>query len=341
MTLAQLTKDFLDYLEIEKNRSVLTRRNYTFYLGRFVTYAEKRGCTKPTQISADLVREYRLWLNRLIDTHGDALKRKTQNYHIIVLRAFLKYIAKRDVQSLAAEKIELGKEEDRHIEFLEGEELQRLLEAPLEIVKRATASGHRQWRGPAECGDGVPSEGGKTRNVKRELSIISLRDKAMLEMLFSTGLRVAELVHVKRVEMNPKKGELTVRGKGGKVRLVFMSDVACEWLQKYLDKRPDLSPYLFARHDRRSNNAADVPLTPRSVQRMVEHYARAAGITKRITPHTLRHSLATDLLKNGADIRAVQAILGHSSITTTQIYTHVTDAHLREVHERYHSRRRG
>ncbi|MBI4262703.1 tyrosine-type recombinase/integrase [Candidatus Uhrbacteria bacterium] len=330
-TLTQLTKDFLDYLEIEKNRSVLTRRNYTFYLGRFLRFAEKRGCKNPVQITADLVREYRLWLNRHTNTQGNTLRRKTQNYHIIVLRAFLKYIAKRDVQSLAAEKIELGKEEDRHIEFLEGEELQRLLDAPISL------SSQERGRRRAEL---AQAQGG-VRSKSPRVTIIPLRDKAMLEMLFSTGLRVAELVSVKRVEMNPKKGELTVRGKGGKVRLVFLSDVAREWLQKYLDKRPDLSPYLFARHDRRSNNAADVPLTPRSVQRMVEHYARAAGITKRITPHTLRHSLATDLLKNGADIRAVQAILGHSSITTTQIYTHVTDAHLREVHERYHSRRRG
>lgn len=317
MTIAQLAKEFLDYLEIEKNRSLLTRRNYTFYLGRFVQFADQRKCIKPTQISAELVREYRLQLNRFADTRGDGLKRTTQNYHVIVLRAFLKYIAKRDIQTLAAEKIELGKQEDRHIEFLEGEELQRLLEAPLRSHKNTEAPKHEN-----------------TREVAR------LRDKAMLEMLFSTGLRVAELVRVKREEMNPKKGEFTVRGKGGKVRLVFLSDVAREWLQKYLEKRPDLSPYLFARHDRRSNNASDVPLTPRSVQRIVEQYARAAGITKRITPHTLRHSLATDLLKNGADIRSVQAILGHSSITTTQIYTHVTDTRLREVHEKYHSRRK-
>ncbi|MBI4276279.1 tyrosine-type recombinase/integrase [Candidatus Uhrbacteria bacterium] len=324
MTLAALAKNFFDYLEIEKNRSILTRRNYEFYLGRFLRYAEKRGCTKPSQINADMVREYRLWLNRLTDERGGSLKRKTQNYHIIVLRAFLKYLAKRDIHTLAAEKIELGKEEGRQIAFLEGEELQRLLEAPLQNQKSNV-------KGPASA----------QATAGRHMSIVALRDKAMLETLFSTGLRVAELARLKREDVNVKKGEFSVRGKGSKIRLVFLSPVAQEWLKKYNETRPDLSPYLFARYDRRAKGNDDAPLTPRSIQRIVEKYAKMAGITKNITPHTLRHSLATDLLKNGADIRSVQAILGHSSITTTQIYTHVTDQRLREVHDKYHSKRRG
>lgn len=267
---------------------------------------------RPEQITNDLVRQYRLMLNRRVDRRGEGLKKSTQNYHLIALRSFLKYCAKRDVATLAPEKIELAKQSERQVEFLEGEELERLLAAPIQ-VHGAQSTVHSK--------------------------IVVLRDKAILETLFSTGLRVSELAQLRRENVNLKKDEFTVRGKGGKLRLVFLSPSAQEWLTRYCNDRRDVSPYLFVRHDRAGKDAADEkPLTARSIQRLVERYARAAGITKRITPHVLRHSFATDLLRNKADIRSVQAMLGHASITTTQIYTHVTDARLREVHQKHHSR---
>lgn len=315
MTITQLLTDFLDHLEIEKNRSALTRKNYAFYLSRFIAFAKERRVLRPEQITNDLVRQYRLMLNRRRDGRGEGLKKSTQNYHLIALRSFLKYCAKRDVTTLAPEKIELAKQSERQVEFLEGEELDRLLEVPLLARNKKQDTGY---------------------------NIVVLRDKAILETLFSTGLRVSELAQLRRENVNLKKDEFTVRGKGEKLRLVFLSPPAREWLTRYCNERRDVSPYLFVRHDRAGKDVADEqPLTPRSVQRLVEKYARAAGITKRITPHVLRHSFATDLLHNKADIRSVQAMLGHASITTTQIYTHVTDARLREVHQKHHSRQTG
>jgi len=309
MKISALVKEFLDYLEIEKNRSPRTRANYGFYLQRFVDHA---GDLSPGNITAEKVRTYRLYLNRLADVRGRPLEKKTQNYHLIALRAFLKYLAKRDIESLAAEKIELGKVPERQVAFLEGDDLERLLNAPL---------------GPARS--------------KSTIGIVDLRDKAILELLFSTGLRVSELCNLKREDVNLKRDEFTVRGKGSKLRVVFLSDDAKKALGNYLEKRADLAPHLFVRADRAiERGSADEPLTPRSVQRLVTHYARAAGITKRITPHTMRHSYATDLLRNGADIRSVQSMLGHSSITTTQIYTHITNQQLREVHKAFHGTRR-
>ncbi|KPJ85370.1 hypothetical protein AMJ57_03305 [Parcubacteria bacterium SG8_24] len=306
-----LIRDFLEYLEIERNRSVRTVRNYDFYLQRFFDWAE---WIKPEGITPELIRKYRLWLNRFRDTQGETLKKNTQNYHLIALRAFLKYLAKRDIKTLAPEKIELARTPERTVEFLEANELERLLEAPF-------------FGTPKGDGEGI--------------SLIVYRDKAILEMLFSTGLRVSELAGLTKEMVNLKREEFTVRGKGDKPRVVFLSNQARYWLGEYLKRRGDLSPYLFASHDRAGKKRDDSRgLTARSIQRIVEKYARAAGITKRITPHTIRHTFATDLLRNGADIRSVQAMLGHSSITTTQIYTHITDQRLREVYESFHAKRR-
>lgn len=263
-----------------------------------------------------MVRQYRLWLNRLADVHGESLKKNTQNYHLIALRSFLKYLAKRDVLTLASEKIELAKMPDRDVSFLDGGDLERLLQAPLK-----DASGTIMDAG---------------------LTLTQLRDKAIVELLFSTGLRVSELAKLKKGDVNLKRDEFTVRGKGGKSRVVFTSEQARFWVKRYLDARKDMNEYLLVSHDRaqkaqkRSAKKEDAPLTDRSVQRVVERLTREAGITKSVTPHTLRHSYATDLLRNGADIRAVQQMLGHSSITTTQIYTHITDKGLREIHKKFH-----
>jgi site-specific recombinase XerD len=311
MRLSKLLPQFLDYLEIEKNRSLCTRDNYCFYLNRFIGWAKD---PEPREISADLVREYRLWLNRLTDSAGEPLKKNTQNYHLIALRSFLKYLARRDVESLAPDKIELGRMPERQVEFLDARELERLLESPLKDPRGVMA---------------------------QKLTPIMLRDKAVLEMLFSTGLRVSELAGLLREQVNLDRDEFTVRGKGKKLRVVFLSHQAKYWLGQYLKKRRDVSPFLFVAHDRAQKGRDDaLGLTPRSVQRIVERYSRLAGITKKITPHTMRHTFATDLLMNGADIRSVQSLLGHSSITTTQVYTHITNQHLRGIHAEFHAKKR-
>jgi len=316
--------DFLEYLEIEKNRSQQTVRNYDFYLRRFVNWLGEKK--KPDDIEAENVRQYRLWLNRLADVHGEPLKKNTQNYHLIALRSFLKYLAKRDVKTLAPEKIELMRMPDREVCFLDGGDLNRLLEAPLT----------------------TQNTNNKTQTID---ALIKYRDKAIIELLFSTGLRVSELAKLKKDNVNLKKEEFTVIGKGRKSRVVFLSEQARYWLQKYLEKRTDPNPHLFISHDKRTGkiiklknskiNSEDQPLTPRSIQRLIQKYAKAAGITKPVTPHTLRHSFATDLLQNGADIRSVQTMLGHSSITTTQIYTHITDKELKNIYKKFHGQKRG
>jgi len=289
-------------------------------LKRFSDWAK---IEKPQQIDAELVRQYRLYLNRL-EVKGPpagGLKKITQNYHVIALRNFLKYLAKRDIKTLTAEKIELAKQAPREVEFLEGDELDRLLKSP---------------------------EGDSAR---------ALRDRALLEILFSTGLRVSEVCKLNRDSFNLNKGEFSVRGKGEKIRVVFLSETAKLALKTYLMKRKDIEPALFVRilkgkpsqavdsirtdtGKAQQVRLAQLRLTPRSVQRIIKKYAIKAGITRRVTPHTLRHSFATDLLISGADIRSVQAMLGHSSITTTQIYTHVTDKQLKEVHKSFHGRKR-
>lgn len=308
--LREYIRDFCDYLEIEKNRSRRTRENYGFYLGRFAEWCERHGrVSDPKQVTLETVRQFRLWLNRLEDAHGEPLKKNTQNYHLIALRAFLKYLAKRDVASLSPDKIELGKQPERHVDFLEADEVQRLLAAPLkqdapDIVKR--------------------------------------RDRAVLELLWSTGLRVSELCDLKLEHINFQRNEFSVKGKGSKYRVVFFSDDAKACVKNYLDARKDVSPMVFIGHDRAKGGRSELKgLTPRSVQRIVERCAKLAGITKSVSPHTLRHSFATDLLMNGADLRSVQTLLGHASVTTTQIYTHITDSHLQEVYKAFHDKRRG
>lgn len=300
---------FLEYLEVERNRSRLTLRNYDHYLKRFVDFCAKQGVDDPGDVDLELVRSYRLFLNRL-SQKDKMLKIITQNYHLIALRSFLKYLAKRDVKSLTAEKIELPKTPARTVEFLDLEDVERLIKATDQEKNNLT-----KWR-----------------------------DRAILEMLFSTGLRISELVSMKRDNLNLKRGEFAVRGKGDKMRLVFLSPGAIDHLKKYLDAREDNSKALFVRHDAKESVEKQMEsmseklsgLTPRTVQRIVKKYAKLAGIMKKITPHTLRHSFATDLLANGADIRSVQELLGHASISTTQIYTHLTNKRLRDVYDNFH-----
>lgn len=303
--LDQLITDFLEYLEIERGRSDRTIRNYNFYLRRFSDFANN---PLPNLVTRDKIHEYRLWLNRMESgRQREQLSKSTQNYHLIALRSFLKYLARQAVTSLPSEQIELAKTPMRQVEFLEIEELDRLLKAP-----DRTAHG-----------------------------LIALRDKAILELLFSTGLRVSELSNLKMENVNLKRDEFTIRGKGGKTRLVFLSSTAKDAIKAYLEKRRDASPYIYVCHDRAKLGREETgPLTPRSIQRMVERYAVAVGITKHITPHTLRHTFATDLLLSGADIRSVQSMLGHSSITTTQIYTHITNNQMKDVYKKFHGKNR-
>lgn len=292
--------DFLEYLEIEQNRSQKTIRNYDHYLTRLTDFA---GDITVRDIDPELIRKWRLWLNRLGTNVSDELQKNTQNYHLIALRSFLKFCAKRDIVALPADKIELARTVRKQVTFLTPEELGRLF-------------------GQADLS-----------------TLPGLRDRAILELLFSSGLRVSELVGLDRDHINLKRREFTVRGKGQKDRPIFISQEAADAIQAYLDKRTDTSRPLFARYS--GKKTVDTSgnfhrLTARSVQRMVAKYALLAGITKHVSPHTLRHSFATDLLMNGADLRSVQALLGHSNISTTQIYTHVTDPHLKSVHEKFH-----
>lgn len=304
-SLHHLITDFLEYLEVERGRSARTIRNYDFYLHRFSSWAKNPAASN---ITRDLIHKYRLYLNRLEQGRDEiTIKKSTQNYHLIALRSFLKYLARQDIASLPPEQIELAKQSKRTVDFLEADELSGLLARPLK------------------------SGGG----------LLSLRDKAILELLFSAGLRVSELTSLKMEQVNLKRDEFTVRGKGDKPRVCFLSDSAKAALKAYFDKRRDASPYLFVSHDRakgKRHNAG--PLTPRSVQRIVERYATEVGITKKITPHTLRHTFATDLLMGGADIRSVQSMLGHESITTTQVYTHITNKQMKDVHKRFHGTQR-
>lgn len=280
----------------------MTIRNYEFYLQRFISWAKDPATDA---VSSEVVRQYRLYLNRLEDGRkGGTLKKSTQNYHLIALRSFLKYLARNDVQTLASEKIELAKQGSRDVSFLDASDLARLLEAPF------------KYDAP---------------------KMIQLRDRAILELFFSTGLRVSELANLRITNINLNRDEFTIRGKGDKNRIVFLSHQAKHSLKEYLDMRDDESPFLFIRYDRAKSGADEIgAITPRSIERLVQRYSVAAGIPKHVTPHTLRHSFATDLLINGADIRSVQSMLGHSSITTTQIYTHITNQQLRDVHKAFH-----
>lgn len=288
----QLLRDYLNYLEIEKNRSPKTRENYEHYLKEFLKFSKVRS---PKDITDGIVREFRMTLARR------DIKKLTQSYYIIALRNFLKYMAKRDVKTLAAEKIELPKTPSRQIEVLEYGDLERLLAAPKGTTLR------------------------------------DLRDKAILETFFSTGLRLSELCSLSRY-VDLRRGEVSVRGKGDKLRIVFVADSAREAIKKYLEKRSDAEEKLFVSIDKAGKVIG--PITPRAVQRLVVARAREAGIAKKIHAHQLRHSFATDLLMNGADLRSVQVLLGHSNIATTQVYTHLTNKELREIHQAFHGKRR-
>jgi site-specific recombinase XerD len=308
--LKRLVEEFLEYLEVERGRSQKTAENYDRYLKRFLDFAtSKNQDLRVSEINLDLVHKYRIYLNRLTNKKGETLSKKTQNYHVVALRSFLKYLAKKDINSLSAEKVELPKIGDREIIVLNDQELERLMTA---------------------------ASGGK---------LSQLRDRAILETFFATGLRVSELAGLTRDQINLKQGEFNIKGKGEKTRLAFLSPTAIEFLKRYLKKRDqvrkDRCPSLFIRLDSRSKDRQqNLALSIRSIQRIVEKYVKKAGITKKITAHALRHSFATDLLMNGADIRSVQIMLGHSSITTTQVYTHITDRQLKDVHRAFHGKRR-
>ena len=349
--LYKLKREFLEYCELEKGQSMLTINSYSRYLDRFLNFLtttkiqnddentnklsfsgrqrhdpgiqaprtqqnnfldpgsqatvrdDKETELLPEDITQDVVRQYRLYVNRLRDRNGDELKKSTQNYHILALRSFLRYLAWRGIASLTPEKVPVAKAGDRKISFLEADEVKHILELP---------------------SNGKESEA---------------RDKAILELFFSTGLRVSELAALNVDEINFDRGEISILGKGKKVRLVFLSPSAVGLLSQYLSERgidprsetkPKDEPLFLSNRDTR--------LTVRSIERLVKSYARRAGITKKVSPHTLRHSFATDLLIAGADIRSVQSMLGHSSISTTQIYTHVTDQHLKDIHQKFHGK---
>ncbi len=301
-----LKQSFLEYVEIERGRSVKTVQNYDHYLTRFITYTKVK---EPKDITDKVVKDFRLWLNRQATGNnkatGETLKKRTQNYHLIALRAFLKYMARQEISTLPAERIELAKVGERSLDLITTAELYRLLDSP------------------------------------KGASVDELRDKAILQMLFSTGLRVSELCSLTR-DLDLTRDEFAVRGKGDKVRLVFLSADAKNALKAYLNKRTDLDEALFVKVGiEKKESDKSLPLTRRSMERIVKKHAIKAGISKKVTPHVIRHCFATDLLQNGADLRSVQALLGHANITTTQIYTHVTDKHLHDIHKNFHGKRRG
>lgn len=306
--LADLIDEFIEYVEVERGRSIRTAENYRLYMERLVEFA---GNIPVYKITDELIRKYRLWLNRYIDEQGRDLSTITQNYHLIALRNFLKYCSQRDIETLDSGRIILPKIQKKQVSFLLAEEVARMFNA-------------------------IDSD-----------DVNGLRDKAILELLFSGGMRVSELCNLNRDQVNLERREFTVRGKGNKDRPIFISQSAADAIGEYLSSRSDNLKPLFLNNSRNvhknltDSNGVDASeqrrLTPRSIQRIVSKYAQAAGITKHVTPHTLRHSFATDLLMNGADLRSVQSMLGHSNIATTQIYTHVTDPHLKEVHEKFQS----
>lgn len=304
MVYIEAVESYLEYLEIEKNRSKRTIENYRHYLNRLYDFA---GDIEVSDITPELIVKWRLWLNRLGSNNSEELGKLTQNYHLIALRNFLKFCSKRNIRALAPDKIELARVKPKQLDFLEKDEVLRLFQIP------------------------------------DTTSLIGLRDRAILELLFSSGLRVSELVGLNIDQVNLARREFSVRGKGQKDRPIFVSSEAANWIALYLDKRTDTMPALFISHSSRTNTSSNdgnfLRLSARSVQRMVAQSARLAGITKHVSPHTLRHSFATDLLMNGADLRSVQSLLGHSNIATTEIYTHITDPHLKAVHEEFHRKK--
>ena len=307
MSLNVLIAEFLEYLEIQKGCSPLTIRDYRRYLKRFYTWiSENSSVTKPEDINLEIVRRYRLYLAHLRARDGLPLKRVTQSYHMIALRAFLRYLlVQRDIPTLSPDKIELPKQGSRSVSFLNPGQIERLLNSP-KISNNA-----------------------------------GLRDRTILETLFSTGLRVSELVNLNRDQIDLQRKEFGVRGKGNKLRVVFLSDTAAQWIERYLRSRQDNFKPLFIRYSGKldtQKSGEKMRLTARSIQNIVAKYAKRSGLPIKATPHTLRHSFATDLLISGADIRSVQEMLGHESIRTTQVYTHVTNRHLKEVHKAFHGR---
>lgn len=301
MYFSELINDFIEHLEVEGGRSIKTAQNYKLYLERFAEFAED---IKVADITTEHIRKYRLWLNRYENDNNEVLATITQSYHLIALRGFLHYLSSRDIPSLSPDKIILPKVSRKQVIFLYREEVNRLL-SQIDLS----------------------SEQG-------------LRDRAIIELLFSSGLRVSELVGLDRDHINSKRREFMVRGKGQKDRPIFISQAAATHINNYLETRLDSLPPLFISYSRNAGPETTGNyrrLTARSIQRMLSQYARLAGITKHVSPHTMRHSYATDLLMNGADIRSVQSMLGHSNISTTQVYTHVTDEHLREIYEQFHS----
>lgn len=313
-SLKQLKIQFLEYIEIEKGRSLKTVENYDRYLTRFFNFIKNDN---PANITDFSVREFRLWLNRQSTGNnratGETLSKKTQNYYLIALRSFLKYLARQDIKSMSGERIELAKVSQRQLDLITRAELSKLLNSP------------------------------NSSDLK------DLRDKAILELLFSTGLRVSELCSLTS-DIDLTSEELSIRGKGGKVRVVFISSEAKNAVKKYLAARQDMNDALFVQinHEipqvglvakKKATSPTCGTLTRRSIERIVKQHAIKSGISKKVTPHVLRHMFATDLLSNGADLRSVQALLGHSSIVTTQIYTHVTDKHLLEIHKKFHNKK--
>jgi len=303
MFISEALTDFLEHLEVECGRSSKTITNYQLYLERFIDFA---GDITVDKITSEVIRRYRLWLNRYKnETTNEELSLITQSYHLIALRGFLTYLSRRNITSLAADKIILPKTARKQVTFLQYDEVVRMINQ-------------------------IPTD-----------TEAGLRDRAIVELLFSSGLRVSELVNLNRDHINLSRREFMVRGKGQKDRPVFISKSAAEHVSSYLDARTDSLPALFLSYSRRNaapNLSGDYRrLSARSIQRMISQYARLAGITKHVSPHTMRHSFATDLLMNGADLRSVQSLLGHSNISTTQVYTHVTDQHLKDIHERFHS----
>lgn len=328
--LEELKTKFLEYIEIEKGRSLKTVQNYDRYLNKFFEFAKKTGITQANKVDERLLRDYRLFLNRELanpgkkvrqDLRGATLKKKTQNYYMIALRSFLKFLTKNKVQSVAADQIELAKVGERELDLITKKELEDILSAP-----------EKKFRN-------LESMKKYSRKELESLFVKALRDKAILETLFSTGLRVSELVSLSRF-IDLSVDQVSVRGKGEKVRVVFFSHDAKKAIKKYLDERKDTSNCLFVSHSsiNKTKNDQDYPLTTRSVERIVRDYAIFCGISRKVTPHVLRHSFATNLLGNGADIRAVQKMLGHANISTTQIYTHVTDKELKEIHQKFHKK---
>lgn len=299
MKLLKAVQDFLIHCEIGKNCSKKTIENYQHYLNRFIEFVESD--ISVSKINLKLIAKYRLFLNRYKNENNKSLSKKTCNYHLIALRAFLKYLSKNDIKSLAPEKIELGKEEKRTVEALEREELESLFNAP------------------------------SSKTIKGK------RDRAILETLYSTGLRISELTSLDKSKVNLKKQEFMVVGKGKKPRLIFLSDRAVKYLKKYLEARKDDLEPLFINFRKKSKNSEERRLSAYTIQEMVRTYASQAGIIKKVTPHVLRHTFATQLLMNGADLRSIQELLGHASITTTQIYTHLSNKKLKKVHEQFHN----